>query len=428
MNCIQAPVASPPAAVATAADDPSEVAPYSFTIGAAVEVALWQPGLIGSWYPATIMHLSEQEPTALVCMHGLASSPDKEDDGHAGGTDIKAQRGGSALVEGVRRGKRVGALHKTLPLSSLRPVPPEPPEHFTSQLAPGKVAELWLRSGWWQVLVKQAPSAGAVANWTLESVQYGHSMRMHQPTLRPCWRWDATLASAAAADAADALAWVLVERLALPPPSLVPPLTATLVSLPSHASASERVTATESAIRGGSGNKRRRSEVALQRQEVARERRELLLAKFAVGDLVEVRGVEEGFLGSWYAARILETKEDRTAIKFRVCYVAFVEDDGSLWEDWLDAHDVRPMPPQHQPSFIERLRGGSSLEVLIEEGWWAVELAKRGADGQYVVVAQRYQAEHAVPLERLRPVWHWSAHEQERDGWSTLDRQPPATA
>lgn len=146
----------------------------------------------------------------------------------------------------------------------------------------------------------------------------------------------------------------------------------------------------------------------------------------SAGQHVEVRGLEEGFLGSWYAARVLEAREARSSIRLRLCYLAFQEEDGSFWEDWLDLQHVRPMPPDHVPGFITELKKGAPLEINIEEGWWEVELCGReGAHegAQYVVESRRYKVQHTVPLSQLRPAWKWS---QEERAWTQLRKPPPA--
>ena len=71
-----------------------------------------------------------------------------------------------------------------------------------------------------------------------------------------------------------------------------------------------------------------------------------MLQHFAVSNVVEVRGTEDGFLGSWYAARVLEAREARSNVKLRLCYEAFQEDDGSKWEDWIEARRSPMRPPQ----------------------------------------------------------------------------------
>ena len=84
------------------------------------------------------------------------------------------------------------------------------------------------------------------------------------------------------------------------------------------------------------------------------------------------------------------------------------------------------MPPAHDSTFIEKLKRGAPLEIHIEEGWWEVELC--GRDGpNYVVAAKRYQVEHTVPIERLRPAWHWSLQDR-ASGWTQLEKKAPALA
>jgi hypothetical protein len=151
--------------------------------------------------------------------------------------------------------------------------------------------------------------------------------------------------------------------------------------------------------------------------------KELLETLYAVDQLVEVRGTEEGFFGSWYGARILESCEARGALRLRLRYLAFQEDDGSFWEDWVDHANVRPMPPMRSivASLLAGLKKGAPLEIFIEDGWWEVEYVGNDGDN-YLVAARRYQVEHSVPLEQLRPAWKWV--EQERD-WAVHERLPP---
>ena len=43
------------------------------------------------------------------------------------------------------------------------------------------------------------------------------------------------------------------------------------------------------------------------------------------------------------------------------------EDDGSKWEDWIEARHVRPLPPPHKADFVKQLKKGAPLELLLEE-------------------------------------------------------------
>ena len=134
-----------------------------------------------------------------------------------------------------------------------------------------------------------------------------------------------------------------------------------------------------------------------------------------------MRGVEEGFLGSWYAAHVLEAREARSTVRLRLCYEAFQEDDGSKWEDWVEARHVRPLPPPHKPDFIRQLKKGAPLELLLEEGWWEVEYESSDKASNHSVTAKRYKVHHTVPISRLRPAWKWSA---DCSGWEVHVEAP----
>ena len=150
-----------------------------------------------------------------------------------------------------------------------------------------------------------------------------------------------------------------------------------------------------------------------------------MLQHFAVGNVVEVRGTEEGFLGSWYAAHVLEAREARSTVRLRLCYEAFQEDDGSTWEDWIDLRHVRPLPPAHADAeFLPTLALDTPLEINVEGGWWEVQYCGVEAAG-HTVIAQRYKAHHTVPVSRLRPAWHWSAA---TGAWEVLRQPRPVQA
>jgi len=368
--------------------------------GAQVECALQDPGMRGSWYVGKVVNLSADGDTAMV------SIPVLQDD--------LAQR---------------DALTEQLPLQALRPIAPPAEVGFIEQLKVGGVAELWWQEGWWQVIVKNKPSSNpapetvdassstadaactsgesTLTEWSLESIQYGNCHRLADPILRPCWCWQP-----------DEHRWTSIERAPSPPPA---PKAAAEKRAPQ-----ERDSNTERDGKAAPVEKKskRKSEFGSGPKDAQREEieRKALLQQYAVGQHVEVRGLEEGFLGSWYKCRVLELQEARSGTRLRLCYLAFQEEDGSLWEDWFEQQHVRPMPPDHDPTFITKLKKGSPLEINIEEGWWEVEFC--GRDGpNYVVAAKRYNVQHVVPLASLRPAWCWS---QPETSWSELKKLPLA--
>ena len=69
-----------------------------------------------------------------------------------------------------------------------------------------------------------------------------------------------------------------------------------------------------------------------------------------------------------------------------------------------------------------RLRS-ESVEILLEDGWWEVELAGRDDGGNFVVGAKRYHVQHTVPCERLRPAWKWVRQDRR---WEVHEKAPQA--
>jgi hypothetical protein len=205
--------------------------------------------------------------------------------------------------------------------------------------------------------------------FVLESIQFGNSHRpVVPPPLRPCWRWHPSRQENGG--------WSLQQS-------------------------AQRRPQPNNGKRGAT--KRKQSELTpgareIEQEAAARETQRML-QHFAVSNVVEVRGTEDGFLGSWYAARVLEAREARSNVKLRLCYEAFQEDDGSKWEDWIEARHVRPLPPPHKADFVKQLKKGAPLELLLEEGWWEVEF-ECGPDkgGLCLVSAKRYQVQHTVPV------------------------------
>jgi hypothetical protein len=224
---------------------------------------------------------------------------------------------------------------------------------------------------------QQAAYAGTPI-WEFSFSPCGQLIRMEAPLLRPCWRYHL--------ERGLECCWSLCEKISQPK---------------SKRPAKRKQNELQPGVR------------EIEEEEAARRSKELL-DQYASGTVVEVQGTEDGFFGSWYLARVIEAKEARSTIKLHVSYQAFREDDGSIWEDWVEIHQVRPVPPQHRIDFLRDLPNGAPLEILFKEGWW--EVINDGFDGsKYTVVAPLYSVNHAVPANQLRPAWQWSTQERRWD-------------
>lgn len=144
--------------------------------------------------------------------------------------------------------------------------------------------------------VRVAPSGGVCGSvWELTSAEFGIEHRLTAPALRPSWRW--------LPGRRPDCGWSVAEKNAQPK--------------------LKRPKRKQSELQPGAKE--------AEQEAAARQARELL-EQYVPGRVVEVRGTDDGFLGSWYSARVLEAKEARSTVKLRVCYQAFREEDGSTWE------------------------------------------------------------------------------------------------
>jgi len=378
--------------------------------GALAELALPEEGMAGSWYPVEVLEVNESNEV-LVLIGALLGEEILSAAGTAREDDFSAHA--NQLPHLSPTEPRHMAAREWHPSSRLRPRPPQTQVTFQESLQPGCMVEIWYEGGWWQVIVRRTPNAtledccgdgesAALARapaeadaasqqpWELESVHFANSHCELQPLLRPCWRWQP-------GKRVDRC-WSISDK---PPMRYAP-------KRPPKRKGTELTP----------GNREKEQE------ENSRILKELLEQQFAVGQIVEVRGSEEGFLGSWYAARVVEAREARSTIRLRLCYQAFKEDDGSTWEDWVELSQVRPLPPAHNPSFLRGLKAGAALELNFEEGWWDVEY--KGSTGpKHTVMAKRYKVRHSVPASQLRPAWRWSA--TSREWQANLSDQPAET-
>ena len=400
---------------------------WPISAGMRAELSFPDEGMAGSWYPVEVLATRDGTSATASSSGGAGAAASSSASSAKREPEQQVLVLVPALIDATQPD---GKLREWHPRSRLRPPPPPQPADFLEGLHLGALVETWYQEGWWQVSIKEmndeaaaVPSPGGAAaagggsggaaataatgadasrpRMVLESVQFGNSHRPQGvPVLRPCWRWQPRRQPA----------WTQ--------------MTSERQVLQRDAAANGK-----GGGGGGAGGKRKASDLTPGAKEIEQEKaaRETarILEQFAVGSVVEVRGTEEGFLGSWYAAHVLEAREARSTVKLRLCYQAFQEDDGSKWEDWIEARHVRPLPPQHKPDFIRHLKRGAPLELLLEEGWWEVEFegADKGSGANYLVAAKRYKVQHTVPVARLRPAWKWSA---DCTGWEVHTEKPPA--
>lgn len=133
--------------------------------------------------------------------------------------------------------------------------------------------------------------------------------------------------------------------------------------------------------------------------------------EFQIGEEVEVKMIEEGFQGSYYAATVICKKASH---KYKVAYKTLLKDDksGPLEED-VDANLLRPVPPQ----VIKNCYSLYELADVYEHGgWWAgIIWGKFASD--YFVYFPTLGEEMPHSIEKLR------VHQEWRDGEWTCPKR-----
>ncbi|XP_021897991.1 DUF724 domain-containing protein 6-like [Carica papaya] len=99
------------------------------------------------------------------------------------------------------------------------------------------------------------------------------------------------------------------------------------------------------------------------------------------GDEIEVSSGEQGYLGSYYEARVAK-KISKSM--FVVEYKTLVEEDGSRpLREVIDIGEIRPRPPM-VPFSVEDLSPGDKVDAFDYDGWWRGTICEKKGFG-YVV-------------------------------------------
>ncbi|KAK9268808.1 hypothetical protein L1049_000572 [Liquidambar formosana] len=121
-----------------------------------------------------------------------------------------------------------------------------------------------------------------------------------------------------------------------------------------------------------------------------------------VGDYVEICSNEDGFLGSYFTAKVLKRVGK---YKFMVEYIDLVcdEDDGKPLTEVVRASYMRPCPPQIQVSGFDVL---DKVDAFDNDGWWIGRIT--GSTGSwYNVYFDSSGDEIPYPVSRLRVHHDW---------------------
>ena len=93
--------------------------------------------------------------------------------------------------------------------------------------------------------------------------------------------------------------------------------------------------------------------------------------KFSRGEKVEVGALDEGYVGSWYAAEIIATSGGEPG-HVQIRFDTLQDDDGTALTEWQPRACLRPRPPSMLPDCFppDHFAEGDPLQLWFNDGWW----------------------------------------------------------
>ncbi|MCL7043549.1 hypothetical protein MKW94_007907 [Papaver nudicaule] len=138
------------------------------------------------------------------------------------------------------------------------------------------------------------------------------------------------------------------------------------------------------------------------------------------GDRVEVTSKEEGFVGSYYSAKILSKLVPTNEYLLEYETLCTEDDETKLLREIVDSKNVRPYPPEIKLSKYSVL---DKVDAFDNDGWWvgrvsAVVLGEDGKSNSYYVYFENSRCEIAYPVDKLR------IHQEFREGkWTITNKK-----
>lgn len=125
--------------------------------------------------------------------------------------------------------------------------------------------------------------------------------------------------------------------------------------------------------------------------------------RFSVGTPVEVSSDDDGFLGAWFSATVVQVMGKG---KFLVEYQSLLaDDDTQLLREEVDTLHIRPHPPQ--TSVIGQFSLLEEVDALHNDGWWVGVVSKVLDNSRYVVYFRSSNEELEFQHSQLRQHQDW---------------------
>lgn len=124
---------------------------------------------------------------------------------------------------------------------------------------------------------------------------------------------------------------------------------------------------------------------------------------FGSGTPVEVRSDEEGFVGAWFAAKIVRAIDKNM---FTVEYQNLrTDDDSQLLRETVYSQNIRPAPPDILESKSFRLL--EEVDAWYNDGWWVGVISKVVKNSSYFVYFRDTEEEIEFKHSDLRLHQDW---------------------
>ncbi|KAL9665304.1 hypothetical protein QQ045_020721 [Rhodiola kirilowii] len=132
---------------------------------------------------------------------------------------------------------------------------------------------------------------------------------------------------------------------------------------------------------------------------------------FKNGDRVEVSSKQQGFIGSYFEAKIINFHGPHDEDVYTVCYKDLLKDDksGPLLEP-THSSEIRPYPP----TVTVEYRVGDVADAFANDGWWVGVLVEIRDGFGYVRFDDYNKIVVAYPMSKIRIHLDW----EDDDKWS----------
>ncbi|XP_043701625.1 protein AGENET DOMAIN (AGD)-CONTAINING P1-like [Telopea speciosissima] len=122
---------------------------------------------------------------------------------------------------------------------------------------------------------------------------------------------------------------------------------------------------------------------------------------YRTGDFVEICSNDEGFLGSYFAAKVLAVGKTKLLVEYETL---LTPDESGLLKEIVHYREVRPRPPEIP---VSAFRVFEEVDAYDNEGWWVGRITSVQDSNKYSVYFSHSRENNTYPFFRLRVHQDW---------------------